>query len=57
MIKGIKRKDYNGFEEEILSIVGSVQHCHGFEFFCEHINQTFDIAEKAVLLNSEEYKA
>ncbi len=57
MIKGNKRKDYNDFEEEILSIVGSVQHSYGFEFFCEHVNQTFEIAEKAVLLNSEEYKA
>lgn len=57
MIKGNRRKDYNDFEEEILTIVGSIRERYGLEFFCEHINQTFDIAEKAVLLNSEEYKA
>lgn len=56
MIKGNRRKDYNDFEEEILSVVGSIHDRLGLEFFYEHINQTFDIAEKAVLLNSEKYK-
>jgi hypothetical protein len=56
MIKGEKIRDYNEFEQGILSIAGNVHDCLGLAFFYEHINQTFDIAERAVLMNSEDYK-
>lgn len=55
MIKGNKRKNYNEFEEELLSIAGDIQNCSGLHFFFEHIYQTFEIAEKAICLNGKKY--
>lgn len=56
MIKGEKRKDYDDFEEEIVHIAGHVTEKYGLDFFFEHVYQTFGIAEKAILKNSDEYK-
>ncbi len=55
MIKGNKRKNYNEFEEEILSIAGDIRSCSGLDFFFEQIYHTFEIAEKAICLNSKNY--
>ena len=56
MILG-KKKDYNDFEELILDSVGRFEQGYGLEFFYEHINFTFETAEKAILQQTNQYNA
>ncbi len=50
-----KKKDYNSFELSILDTVGMFEKGYGLEFFYEHINFTFDTAEKSILQQTKQY--
>lgn len=49
-----KRPTYNQFEKSILDIVGSIE--TGLHFYFNHLYYSFQIAEKAILKESEVYK-
>lgn len=53
----LTRKDYNDFEEMILETVGRFEQGYGLGFFYEHINFTFETAEKAIVEHAKQYNA
>jgi len=56
MIKGNKLKDYNSFEVEMNSLIGSFYDGYGLEHFFEHLYHTFLKSENSVRKFAQEYQ-